>query len=176
MNEPLLLDQASKLARLLLDNRLQLITAESCTGGWAAAACTALPGSSDWFAHGFVSYSNESKKTLLGVQDSTLERFGAVSEAVAAEMAQGARAAHTRAIAVAITGIAGPTGATPGKPVGTVAFAWSWPEQLLGGAGVRTETIVLRGDRTEIRRRAVLHALQGAARLLEGLSGGAGLA
>ena len=176
MNEPLLLDQASKLARLLLENQCQLVTAESCTGGWAAAACTALPGSSHWFAHGIVSYSNASKQALLGVQPSTLESFGAVSEAVAAEMAQGARADHPQMISLAITGIAGPTGASPGKPVGTVAFAWSWPADRFGGQGLRTEMMVLRGDRAEIRRRSVLHALQGATRLLEGLSGGTGLA
>ncbi len=116
---------AERLGRELLNRGEWLATAESCTGGWAAQAVTAVAGSSAWFDRGFVTYSNDAKIEMLGVTATTLERHGAVSEATARAMAQGALK-HSRAIwALAITGIAGPTGGTPAKPVGMVCLAWA---------------------------------------------------
>lgn len=133
-----------------------LATAESCTGGWVAAAVTAIPGSSDWFERGFVTYSNDAKRELLGVRAETLTQHGAVSEVTAREMAGGALL-HSRAhIAVAITGIAGPGGGSIAKPVGTVCFAWAIP-----GGAVDATTQRFAGDREAIRRQAVIVALQG---------------
>ena len=138
-----------------------LATAESCTGGWVAQAVTAISGSSEWFDRGFVTYSNAAKEDMLGVATATLDKHGAVSEATAREMAAGA-IAHSRAQAsVAITGVAGPTGGTPEKPVGMVCFAWASKE----GASV-AETRHFEGDRESVRRQSVIHALQGVLRLL----------
>jgi nicotinamide-nucleotide amidase len=132
-----------------------LATAESCTGGWVAMACTALAGSSDWFERGFVTYSNAAKQESLGVREQTLRRHGAVSEETAREMAAGALR-HSRAqAALAITGIAGPTGGTPAKPVGTVCFAWAH------GSKMQSETRRFDGDRESVRRQSVAHALEG---------------
>lgn len=137
-----------------------LALAESCTGGWAGEVVTMTPGSSAWFDRGFVTYSNAAKIEMLGVTESTLQRHGAVSEQTAQAMAQGALA-HSRAqIAVAITGIAGPDGGSPGKPVGTAWFAWVGPGGLL-----LTEKRLLLGDREAVRRQAVETALQGAIKL-----------
>lgn len=133
-----------------------LATAESCTGGWIAKVCTDLAGSSGWFERGLVSYSNEAKQELLGVKASTLYQHGAVSEAVAAEMARGA-VEHSRAdCAVAVSGIAGPDGGSPDKPVGTVCFGWAMP-----GERLETETHLFPGDREAIRRATVATALVG---------------
>ena len=139
----------------------QLVTAESCTGGWVAQAVTAIAGSSDWFERGFVTYSNASKEELLGVRAATLERHGAVSEETAREMAQGALARSNGSLALAVTGIAGPGGGSPDKPVGTVCFAWG------RGKKVRTETRHFSGDRDSVRRQSVLHALEGVLRALD---------
>jgi nicotinamide-nucleotide amidase len=141
------------LAQVLRAKGWRLATAESCTGGLIAAACTALPGSSDWFERGFVTYSNRAKVEMLGVQESLLGAHGAVSEPVVMAMLQGALKEAGVDLAVAVTGIAGPGGAVPGKPVGTVWLGW-------GGRGaVHTECLHLEGDRARIRGKAVTEAL-----------------
>lgn len=135
---------------------LLLTTAESCTGGWAAQVITHTAGSSAWFDRGFVTYSNDAKLDMLGVRPETLERFGAVSQETASEMAAGALKDSNSMISIAITGIAGPTGGSPGKPVGTVCFAW-----CRVGETATTETAMFAGDREAVRRQAVIHALRG---------------
>ena len=151
------------LADALRARGLKIATAESCTGGLIAAACTAVAGSSDWFERGFVSYSNEAKRELLGVDAALIEAVGAVSEEVARAMAEGALL-HSRAqLAVAVTGIAGPGGATPGKPVGTV-----WLALARRGGAVHSELLTLMGDRSAVREQTVQHAL---ARLLDAATG-----
>ena len=146
------------LAAALRARGWRLAAAESCTGGLIAAACTALAGSSDWFERGFVSYSNQAKTELLGVDPALLGRVGAVSEEVARAMVQGALHRAPVALAVAVTGIAGPGGAVPGKPVGTVWLAWGTAR------GVQAERLQLAGDRDAVRAATVHAAL---ARLLE---------
>jgi nicotinamide-nucleotide amidase len=136
--------------------RLKLVTAESCTGGWVAQVVTSVSGSSEWFERGFVTYSNDAKRDMLGVRAATLERHGAVSEETAREMAAGALAASRAHVAVAITGVAGPTGGTPGKPVGMVCLAWA----VRGGA-VESTTRRFGGDREAVRRESVVLGLQG---------------
>nr|WP_307690261.1 CinA family protein [Variovorax ginsengisoli] len=131
-----------------------LATAESCTGGLIAGACTDLSGSSAWFERGFVTYSNEAKTELLGVSAAWIDTHGAVSEPVARAMAEGAVARSHAQVSLAVTGVAGPTGGTPDKPVGTVWFGWS-----VGGE-VRTERRRFEGDRAAVRAATVLHALQ----------------
>ena len=146
------------LAQALRAAGLTLATAESCTGGLIAAACTAVAGSSDWFERGFVTYSNQAKTEMLGVPAALIAAHGAVSAEVAQAMAEGALM-HSRAdLAVAVTGIAGPGGATPGKPVGTVWLAVA----RRGGFGVvtRAELLQLDGDRAAIRALIVQQALQ----------------
>jgi nicotinamide-nucleotide amidase len=155
---------AESLGRRLKASKALLVTAESCTGGWAAQVVTAVAGSSEWFERGFVTYSNESKAELLGVRGETLERHGAVSEETAREMALGALARSRGTLALAITGIAGPGGGAPGKPVGTVCFAWA-----ARGGKARSETRHFAGDREAVRRQSVEHALRG---VLEDLDGG----
>ena len=131
-----------------------MASAESCTGGLIAAACTDLAGSSNWFERGFVSYSNEAKTELLGVDAALIEQHGAVSEEVARAMAQGA-IAHSRAqVAVAVTGVAGPGGGSAAKPVGTVWFGWATP------AGLVSEMRRFDGDRRQVREATVQYALQ----------------
>lgn len=140
----------------LLEKGWMLATAESCTGGGIAAACTDLAGSSQWFERGFVTYSNEAKQEMLGVAGETLAAYGAVSEAVVAEMAQGALT-HSRAqVAVAVSGIAGPSGGSPDKPVGMVCFAW-----LVSGAKPMLHTEHFNGDRAAVRAQTIERALQG---------------
>jgi nicotinamide-nucleotide amidase len=134
---------------------LRLATAESCTGGLIAAACTELAGSSDWFERGFVTYSNAAKTEMLGVDAALIATHGAVSAEVACAMAQGALARSTADLAVAVTGIAGPGGATPGKPVGTV-----WLATAGRGAAAGAELLALHGDRAAIRAQTVQHALR----------------
>jgi nicotinamide-nucleotide amidase len=143
------------LGRAALAKGAMITTAESCTGGLLAGAITAVAGSSDWFERGFVTYSNASKSEQLFVPKESIERFGAVSEEVARAMAEGAlRASHAQ-WAIAVTGIAGPTGGTAEKPVGTVCFAWAGP------AGATSEGRLLPGDRAAIRRDSVVIALRG---------------
>ncbi|HFD80587.1 MAG TPA: CinA family protein [Gammaproteobacteria bacterium] len=139
----------------LWQRREALVTAESCTGGWVAKVCTDRPGSSGWFERGFVTYSNEAKQELLGVSAATLENRGAVSEATVREMVAGAlRHSHAH-WGLAISGIAGPGGATPDKPVGTVWFAWAGPHDWLSTRRFRFD-----GDRDAVRRQAVETALE----------------
>ncbi|MBK6632675.1 MAG: nicotinamide-nucleotide amidase [Betaproteobacteria bacterium] len=151
------LEQLSiRLGEVLLERKLMLACAESCTGGWVSEVVTATAGSSQWFDRGFVTYSNAAKQELLGVGADTLRQEGAVSEAVVGEMAAGAlRRSHAQA-ALAISGVAGPSGGSPGKPVGTVCFAW-----VLRGGEPKTETRLYAGDRETVRRQSVIHALQG---------------
>jgi len=137
-------------------------TAESCTGGWIAKILTDVPGSSAWFDRGFVTYTNQAKQDLLGVRADTLAAHGAVSEATVREMVAGALA-HSRAgVAVAVSGVAGPTGGTAEKPVGTVWLAWGTRE-----GGLRTERCRFDGDREAVRRQAVARAIQGLDQLLD---------
>lgn len=144
----------SSLAAALRARGWRMAAAESCTGGLIAAACTSQAGSSDWFERGFVTYSNEAKTTMLGVPAALISAHGAVSEAVARAMVQGALQQAPVQLAVAVTGIAGPGGAVPGKPVGTVWLAWGTAEQ------VHAERLQLPGDRTAVRSATVAAALQ----------------
>ena len=145
---------ASQVAERLIADRLWLATAESCTGGWIAKVLTDLPGSSGWFERGLVTYSNRAKQELLGVPEALLAAHGAVSGEVVAAMAGGLRARAGVDVALAISGVAGPTGGTPDKPVGTVWFAWD--------AGTPTTACVrFAGDREAVRHAAVTHALRG---------------
>lgn len=147
---------AQELGSALLARGEWLAVAESCTGGWLAQSVTAIAGSSGWFDRGFVTYSNAAKVDMLGVPETTLDRHGAVSEATARAMAQGVLA-HSRADwAVAITGIAGPSGGSPEKPVGTVCFAWAAKD-----GGCEAQTCHLAGDRGAVREQSVRHALSG---------------
>ena len=146
------------LAERLQSKNWRMATAESCTGGLIAAACTELAGSSNWFERGFVTYSNAAKTDMLGVDAALIERHGAVSEAVARAMVLGAVARSGAQAALAVTGVAGPTGGSAAKPVGTVWFGWATP------AGVVTEMRHFDGDRAAVRQAAARHAL---ARLLE---------
>jgi nicotinamide-nucleotide amidase len=143
-----------QLAELLLGRRWMLATAESCTGGLIAGACTDLAGSSAWFERGFVTYSNSAKIELLGVDAALIAAHGAVSEEVARAMAAGAIARSQAQVALAVTGVAGPTGGTPDKPIGTVWFGWSVDGRL------RTERRRFDGDRAAVRAATVFHALQ----------------
>jgi nicotinamide-nucleotide amidase len=140
-----------------------LATAESCTGGWIAKACTDLAGSSEWFESAAVTYSNRAKQTLLGVSAATLERHGAVSRECALEMVAGVLARFEASVAVAVTGIAGPTGGTPDKPVGTVWIAW----QRRGDEAL-AEVFRFGGDRDAVRRQTVAAALEGIRKILTG--------
>ena len=143
-----------QLAALLTRQQWTLATAESCTGGMIAAACTDLAGSSSWFERGFVTYSNASKHDSLGVSEALIAQHGAVSEEVVRAMASGALA-HSRAqVAVAVTGVAGPAGGSPAKPVGTVWFGFATP------AGVVTEMRLFEGGRAAVRAATVHHAFQ----------------
>jgi nicotinamide-nucleotide amidase len=149
---------------LLKAKRLLVTTAESCTGGGVAQAITDTPGSSEWFDCGFVTYSNAAKNELLNIPEALLAQHGAVSEEIAAAMAEGALASSSADVAVSSTGIAGPGGAVPGKPVGTVCFGW------VVGDVTHTERLVFSGDRASVRAQSVLHALQGLQRYLENRS------
>ena len=140
----------------MAQQRLLLTTAESCTGGGIAETLTGIAGASAWFDRGFVTYSNEAKLSMLGVSQSTLDRFGAVSEATALEMARGAISHSGAHVSVAVTGIAGPDGGTPDKPVGTVWIAWG---QKLGYAEARR--FQFDGDRNAVRQQAILEAILG---------------
>ena len=146
--------EVSALAERLKAHHWRLATAESCTGGLIAASCTALAGSSDWFERGFVTYSNEAKTDMLGVDAALIAQHGAVSEAVVRAMAEGALARSHADIAVAVTGIAGPTGGSAEKPVGTVWVAWALRRGI-----VHAECLHLTGDRAAVRAATVAHAL-----------------
>jgi nicotinamide-nucleotide amidase len=152
---------AAELGVRLLERGALCATAESCTGGLVAGAITDIAGSSGWFERGWVTYSNEAKMELLGVSAATLERHGAVSEATARAMAEGALARSRAKIAVAVTGVAGPAGGSPEKPVGMVCFAWA-----KSGAATLAATHHFPGDRQAVREASVAVALEG---LLAGL-------
>jgi nicotinamide-nucleotide amidase len=150
---------AARVGKHLLRTGLSAATAESCTGGWIAKAMTDVAGSSQWFAEGFVTYSNQAKRRRLHVPRAALERHGAVSETVVRAMAAGALQRSGAQVAVAVTGIAGPGGAVPGKPVGTVWLAWA----VRRGQRVHVEAELkhFRGDRDAVRRKTVRAALAG---------------
>jgi len=152
---------SAQIGEALRDRTLMLATAESCTGGWVAEVVTATSGSSAWFERGFVTYSNQAKEDMLGVSPDTLSRCGAVSEPVAREMAAGAIRMSRAQVSLAITGIAGPTGGSADKPVGTVCIAWA-----LADGRVESGTFHFKGTRETIRRRAVVEALQRLIRIL----------
>jgi nicotinamide-nucleotide amidase len=150
-----LYELAVALGHVALARRVRVATAESCTGGLVAGAITAVAGSSDWFECGFVTYSNEAKIGQLAVPPGTIEQFGAVSEETALSMAEGALRVSRAQWALAVTGIAGPAGGSPDKPVGTVCFAW------VGPGSAKAWRTCLDGDRAGIRRESVRIALQG---------------
>jgi nicotinamide-nucleotide amidase len=147
---------AAQLAELMQQLGLCLAVAESCTGGWLAKVLTDLPGSSRWLDRGFVTYSNAAKQEMLGVRAETLAAHGAVSEPVVAEMVTGALERAGVMVAVAISGIAGPGGGSPDKPVGTLCLAWAWPP-----GRVETLRTQLTGDRDQVRRQSVQMAIDG---------------
>lgn len=144
---------ATQLGARLKQQGLYLVTAESCTGGWLAQAITSVPGSSTWFERGFVTYSNLAKQELLAVKAETIASYGAVSEQTALEMVTGALAQSQAQVAVAITGVAGPNGGSPEKPVGTVWIAYALPNNTYA------QHNYFFGDRNRIREQAVIAAL-----------------
>lgn len=147
---------AEQLGLFLKANKLKIATAESCTGGWIAQCITEVPGSSAWFDRGFVTYSNEAKIQMLGVRPETLASYGAVSAETASEMVAGALDMSEADCAIAVTGIAGPDGGTPEKPVGTVYIAWQTKNQP-----VKVIKTLLTGNRQQIRAQAVITAIKG---------------
>ena len=163
MDNDKLLALSRSLGQALQARKLMLAVAESCTGGMLAQYVTAIAGSSVWFERGFVTYSNAAKEEMLGVNVQTLNNFGAVSQEVAAEMAQGACLHSHAQIAVAITGIAGPDGGTLDKPVGTVCFGFSYPDPSANdenGQQKITQTMHFVGNRDAVREQSVIHALE----------------
>lgn len=156
-----LIELATKVGQALQAKGLLLATAESCTGGGVAQAVTEIAGSTGWFDCGFVTYSNASKTELLDVSAALIAQLGTVSEEVAGAMAKGALANSNAHVALSTTGIAGPTGAVPGKPVGTVCFGWA------RGDATYTERLVFSGDRQAVREQTVTHALRGLLRFIE---------
>src|SRR5690349_25167307 len=154
-------DLAQTIATIFVQRGATLVTAESCTGGWVAKTLTDIAGSSAWFECGVVAYSYEAKESLLGVQPQTLERTGAVSQETVVEMVSGALARYGASVAVAVTGIAGPSGGTPGKPVGTVWIGWK-----RRGGYARSQLFHFKGDREAVRRQTVAAALEGVRRVL----------
>lgn len=160
-----IIDLAARVGHVLRERGLLLASAESCTGGGVGQAITEIAGSSEWYDCGFITYSNASKTEMLDVPAALLAQFGAVSEEIAGAMAEGALANSNAHVSISTTGIAGPGGAVPGKPVGTVCFGWS-----LGNHNHRrtyTERRVFSGDRQAVREQSVAHALQGLLRFLE---------
>jgi nicotinamide-nucleotide amidase len=152
---------AQQMGEALKSRALMLVSAESCTGGWLGEAVTMVPGSSDWYERGFITYTDISKREMLGVTARTLEQHGAVSEQTVKEMVAGALTASHAQVAVAVSGIAGPAGGMPGKPVGTVCLAWA----LKNGEPI-AETRHFAGDREAVRRQAVERALAGVLELI----------
>jgi len=158
MNDAQLQGLAAQVGTHLLASRRILVAAESCSGGWIGKVMTDIPGCSAWFAGGAIVYSNELKQRVLGVAMTTLVKQGAVSEAVVHAMAEGALARLGGEIAVAVSGVAGPDGGTAEKPVGTVWFAWSCLRE--GRVATIVERQLFPGDREQVRRQTVVHALQ----------------
>lgn len=153
---------AGQVGRVLQRHGVMLATAESCTGGWIAQAVTAIAGSSQWFERGFITYTNLAKQEMLGVQADTLQRYGAVSEPTVREMAAGALQYSHAQIGLAVSGVAGPGGATADKPVGTVCLAWARLDHLTSSS-----TIHFLGDREAVRRAAVMAALRGVLEMIQ---------
>ena len=151
-----LYDLAAAVGRALKARGWMLVTAESCTGGWVSEAVTMVPGSSEWFERGFVTYTNVAKQEMLGVSTATLAASGAVSEATVREMVSGALAHSHAHVALAVSGVAGPSGGTPAKPVGMVCLAWG-----VRAGDVQAVTRHFPGDREAVRRRSVIEALEG---------------
>jgi nicotinamide-nucleotide amidase len=164
MEDQTLQDLSLKVGTALGQQELMLASAESCTGGWLGQSITSVAGSSAWYERGFITYSNIAKQEMLGVNVKTLERYGAVSEETAYEMAEGALVRSHAQVVVSVTGIAGPDGATEEKRVGTVCFAWIMKDGL-----ARTETRLFSGNREMVRNQAVAGALQGVLDLLHGI-------
>ena len=152
---------AEQVGEALKSRALMLVTAESCTGGWVGEAVTMVPGSSDWYERGFITYTYISKREMLGVKTETLDKHGAVSEQTVKEMVAGALANSHAQIAVAVSGVAGPAGGMPDKPVGTVCLAWA----LKNGEPI-AETQHFAGDREAVRRQSVERALAGVLELI----------
>lgn len=152
---------AQEIGQALSAKKLMLSFAESCTGGLASAIVTNISGSSAWFDGGVVTYSNQAKQDLLGVSAESLNQYGAVSEQVASEMASGLLKQGRADVVVSVTGIAGPDGGTPEKPVGTVCFAWA-----IKNSSVKTQRILFTGNRQEIRQQSVIAMLLGIKGLL----------
>jgi nicotinamide-nucleotide amidase len=147
---------AAEVGQRLKAKGQKLAVAESCTGGWIAKALTDVAGSSAWFERGFITYSNEAKLAMLGVRQASLDAHGAVSETVVREMAEGAADWSLAQVAVAVSGVAGPDGGSPDKPVGTVWIGWRWAD-----GKVTSQYFLFTGDRESIRRQTVLGALDG---------------
>lgn len=161
MNDQMLQHLARQVGIALTQHELMLTSAESCTGGWLGQTITSVAGSSAWYERGFITYATISKHEMLGVSTATLEQYGVVSEQTAREMAEGSIARSHAQVAIAITGIAGPEGGTPEKPIGMVCFAWALKDGL-----ARSETRHFSGDREAVRRQSVAVALQGIIDLL----------
>lgn len=162
MSETVINDMAERLGRYLQKRNMYLVTAESCTGGGLAEIITRIPGSSHWFERGHICYSNLSKQELLGVNPEIINQYGAVSVETSIAMAEGALARSQAQISVAITGIAGPEGGTPEKPVGTVCIAW-----LRKASAPNAVQIIFTGDRLQVRKQACLMAIQGLIDIVE---------
>ena len=145
-----------QVADLLVARNWRMATAESCTGGWIAKCCTDIAGSSAWFDRAYVTYSYRAKEQMLGVSHDDLVKHGAVSEIIARQMALGAKQHSNAAVVVSATGIAGPAGGMPGKPVGLVHFGW-----CIGDRPVAGDAAVFSGDRNAVRQQTVMHALEG---------------
>ena len=149
-------DLVESLAQIAVNRSIRVATAESCTGGWISKTLTDRAGSSQWFECGFTTYSNEAKHGMLGVDSQLIEQYGAVSEPVVAAMTAGALARSNATIAVAVSGVAGPGGGSPQKPVGTVWFSWQ-----IQGQPAETQRILFDGDRESVRKQTVYQAIAG---------------
>ncbi|MGD8999577.1 MAG: CinA family protein [Granulosicoccaceae bacterium] len=170
MNDTTLQALASRVGEALSARGIFLATAESCTGGWIAKTVTDIPGSSCWFDCGFIVYNRNAKQSMLGVPAAIIDANGEVSEPTVRALAEGALARSRAAMVVAVSGIAGPSGGTPDKPLGTVCFAWGLADMVAGAVrniDVSSETRHFDGDREAVRRQSVQHALEGVLKLLE---------
>jgi nicotinamide-nucleotide amidase len=154
-----------RVAALLTARGWRMATAESCTGGWIAKCCTDMAGSSDWFDRAYVTYSYRAKEQMLGVSHEDLLNHGAVSDEIARQMAVGAKKHSNVAITVSATGIAGPGGGMPGKPVGLVHFGWCIDDQP-----AICDAMIFEGDRQSVRQQTVIHALEGIVTRLDSAS------
>ncbi len=165
VDDTVLYSYAQQVGVLLASKGLKLVSAESCTGGWIGQSITAIAGSSGWYECGFITYSNQAKHRMLGVQATTLLKYGAISEQTAREMVAGALKMSTAQVAIAVTGVAGPSGGSKEKPVGMVCFAWE-----LKQSATHSTTHFFSGNREAVRRQAVAVALLGIIDLLGEIS------